>query len=70
MQACFSPSVPVAVRKLWGTHSIKVLLLWRRLDVYEVKHGGTLTHTDIDFRNAEFFFCDGMNDPWLKQYVP
>jgi len=37
--------------------------------VYEVKHGGRLTHTDVDFRNADFFFCDGMNDSWLKQYV-
>ena len=34
-----------------------------------VKNGGTLTHTDDDFRRANYFFCDGMDDPWLNEYV-
>lgn len=34
-----------------------------------VTNGGTLTHTDDDFRRANFFFCDGMDDPWLNEYV-
>ena len=35
----------------------------------QVKNGGTLTHTDDDFRRANYFFCDGMDDPWLNEYV-
>lgn len=34
-----------------------------------VKNGGTLTHTDDDFRKANYLFCDGMDDPWLNKYV-
>ena len=28
-----------------------------------------MTHTDADFRRANYFFCDGMNDPWLNEFV-
>lgn len=28
-----------------------------------------MTHTDDDFRRADYFFCDGMDDPWLNEYV-
>ena len=37
--------------------------------ILTVKNGGTLTHTDDDFRRANYFFCDGMDDPWLNEYV-
>jgi len=32
-----------------------------------VKNGGTLTHTEADFKRANYFFCDGMKDPWLNE---
>lgn len=35
----------------------------------KVKNGGKLTHTDTDFLKAEFFFCNGLDDPWLSEYV-
>ncbi|KAJ7281469.1 hypothetical protein C8J57DRAFT_1500169 [Mycena rebaudengoi] len=34
-----------------------------------VKHGGLLTHTKTDFLRANFFFCAGPDDPWLKECV-
>jgi len=34
-----------------------------------VKNGGSLTHTDDDFRRANYFFCDGMDDPWLNELL-
>ncbi|CAA7265230.1 unnamed protein product [Cyclocybe aegerita] len=34
-----------------------------------VINGGTLTHTETDFRQAQFFFCNGMNDPWLSELL-
>lgn len=34
---------------------------------FTVKNGGTLTHTDVDFKKANYFFCDGMDDPWLNE---
>ncbi|KAF8997846.1 hypothetical protein BDQ17DRAFT_835106 [Cyathus striatus] len=32
-----------------------------------VQNGGRLTHTDEDFRKADYFFCNGMDDPWLPK---
>lgn len=32
-------------------------------------HGGTLTRNKDDNRNAAYFFCNGMSDPWLRKYV-
>ncbi|KAJ7282048.1 hypothetical protein C8J57DRAFT_1219799 [Mycena rebaudengoi] len=34
-----------------------------------VKHGGLLTHTKTDFLRANFFFCAGPDDPWLKELL-
>jgi len=28
-----------------------------------------LTHTDDDFKRANYFFCDGMDDPWLNELL-
>ena len=73
--ACFSPSVPPTIRKLWGMQkkdlprSQQQFFLISFFLKKSVKNGGTLTHTDDDFRRANYFFCDGMDDPWLKEYV-
>lgn len=70
--ACFSPSVTPTIRKLWGTQKNHLFRSKRRSLNYfflTVKNGGTLTHTDDDFRRANYFFCDGMDDPWLNEYV-
>ncbi|KAJ6561138.1 hypothetical protein DFH09DRAFT_1364574 [Mycena vulgaris] len=34
-----------------------------------VKHGGSLTHSKDDFLRATAFFCDGPDDPWLKELL-
>jgi len=66
--ACFSPSVPAFVRKLWGerTRFFSTQLV-QHLPVFEVRNGGTLTHTKADFYQANFFFCAGMDDGWLNE---
>ncbi|ESK90114.1 hypothetical protein Moror_7809 [Moniliophthora roreri MCA 2997] len=38
----------------------------RRYRVAWVKNGGALTHSVQDFKEAEYFFCVGMQDEWLK----
>ncbi|KAF8815389.1 hypothetical protein BYT27DRAFT_7037712, partial [Phlegmacium glaucopus] len=58
--ACFSPSVAPTIRKLWGMQS-------KSYPHHKIKNGGTLTHTDAEFKRANFFFCDGMDDPWLNE---
>ncbi|KAG5732882.1 hypothetical protein E4T56_gene1819 [Termitomyces sp. T112] len=32
-----------------------------------VKNGGTLTHCKKDFYEAQYFFCNGLDDPWLHE---
>ncbi|KAJ7089786.1 hypothetical protein B0H15DRAFT_800452 [Mycena belliarum] len=32
-----------------------------------VKYGGSLTHSKEDFLRANFFFCNGPQDPWLNE---
>ncbi|KIL69020.1 hypothetical protein M378DRAFT_157257 [Amanita muscaria Koide BX008] len=59
ISACFSPSVHSAFRKAWGGYM--------RFFYHAVKNGGTLTNTEPDFYNAHFFFCDGLEDPWLSE---
>ncbi|GLB41554.1 hypothetical protein LshimejAT787_1001540 [Lyophyllum shimeji] len=34
-----------------------------------VRNGGTLTHSVADFYQADFFFCSGLDDPWLSQLL-
>ncbi|KAK7031490.1 hypothetical protein R3P38DRAFT_2923944 [Favolaschia claudopus] len=34
-----------------------------------VKHGGSLTVSKQEFYQANVFFCDGLNDPWLKELL-
>ncbi|KAJ7636137.1 hypothetical protein DFH06DRAFT_1220073 [Mycena polygramma] len=34
-----------------------------------VKHGGSLTHSKQDFYQAKVFFCDGPDDPWVKELL-
>ncbi|KAJ6469747.1 hypothetical protein C8R47DRAFT_1149844 [Mycena vitilis] len=34
-----------------------------------VKHGGSLTHSKQDFYQAKAFFCDGPDDPWVKELL-
>lgn len=65
--ACFSPSVHSAYRKAWG---MVVYALARRLlnaNIFLVNHGGSLTHTESEFYEAQYFFCDGLDDPWLPE---
>ncbi|KAF8957120.1 hypothetical protein BDZ97DRAFT_121145 [Flammula alnicola] len=66
--ACFSPSVPQAIRKLWGTLRFRLCTRIFK-QAHSVMNGGTLTHTDADFRQAVFFFCNGMEDPWLNELL-
>ncbi|KAH9945741.1 hypothetical protein B0H21DRAFT_743825 [Amylocystis lapponica] len=51
--ACFSPSVSASVQQAW------------------VAHGGTITQSSArqSEQRAQFYFCNGKQDPWFSRYV-
>lgn len=68
--ACFSPSVPPMIRQAWGenfnAHICSFILCYLPI---EVENGGKVAMTKDEQRFSDWFFCDGMSDPWLTEYV-